>query len=180
MMTFALEGRVLENDRRFTNEEDYTMFKRIPAAALIIALGLGSHAATASTAMELQTAKQEVPGTREVEAGKFDAAIAKLDRALIRTNHSLDRAPVLVNLCAALTGARQFDRAAEVCDAAIANGVSLELAYNNRAVLNALRGEAQAAVADLEKAALLRPGTKVVKRNLDRARNVASTQIVAS
>lgn len=182
MMGSALDGRVLENDGHSTNHEDYTMFKRFPVAALmtIFALGLGSHTAAASTAMEFATAKQEVPGTRDIEAGNFDAGIAKLERALSRANHALDRAPALVNLCVALAVTNQLDRAAEYCDAAIANGVSLELAYNNRAVLNLMRGDSQAAIADLEKAALLKPGAKIVQRNLDRAVALAQGRLVSS
>lgn len=157
------------------------MFKRFPAAIVtVIALGLGSHAAIASTALELQTARQEVPGTREIEAGKFDAGIAKLERVASRANHALGRAPALVNLCVALTASEQFDRAMEACDAAVANGVSLELAYNNRAVLKFMQGDEQGAIADLEKASLLNPHTKVVKRNLDRARTRVQPQVVAS
>lgn len=158
------------------------MFKKFPAVALatIISLGLGSQAATASTAMELKTANQEVPGTRDIESGNFEAGIVKLERALNRAGHALDRAPVLVNLCVAYAATSEFDRASEYCDAAVANGVDLALAYNNRAVLNFMRGDKQAAVADLEKASLLKPGTKVVQRNLDRARARVQAQVVSS
>lgn len=180
-MSFALKGRVLENDSRFTIKEDYTMFKRFPIALVtVIALGLGSQTATASTALELQTAKQEVPGTRDVEAGNFSAGIVKLERAVSRANHALDRAPALVNLCVALTASENFERATDVCNAAVDNGVSLDLAYNNRAVLRFMQGDEQGALADLEKAALLKPGAKVVKRNLDRARMRVQPQVVSN
>lgn len=158
------------------------MFRKAPAAALMtfIALGLGGHPATASTAIELKTADREIPGTREIEAGNYAAGIAKLERALNRPNHSVGRAPALINLCVAFVATQQLERAARYCDAAVANGISLELAYNNRAVLKLVRGDLQAAVADLEKAALLKPGTNVVQRNLDRARARAQARVASS
>ena len=155
------------------------MFKR--SAAVIttaIALGLGGHAATADTAIELRTADTEVPGAREVEAGEYRAGIAKLERALSRPNHAFGRAPALINLCVAFVATGELDRAAEACDAAVANGASLELAYNNRAVLHLLRGDSQAAMADLRAADRAKPGTAVVQRNLDRT--AARLRVAAS
>lgn len=155
------------------------MFKQSAAAiTTVIALGLGGQVATADTAIELRTADMEVPGAREVEAGEYRAGIAKLERALSRPNHAFGRAPALINLCVAFVATGELDRAAKACDAAVANGASLELAYNNRAALHILRGDSQAAMADLRKAELVKPGTGVVQRNLDRAR--ARMRVAAS
>lgn len=158
------------------------MFKRIYAVALLafIASGFGSAVAVADDALELKTADQEVNGTRDIEAGNYDVGIGKLERELQRTNHAIAQAPVLINLCVAYAAIDALEQASDYCTTAIENGSQLPLAYNNRAVVNVMNGDTSAGVADLEQAALLRPGKGIVQRNLVRARAALDSAQVAS
>lgn len=156
------------------------MIRKFPIAALLALFALGStSAAFAGSAMELTTADKDIRGKRDVETGNYREGIIKLELALTRTNLATEKAPILVNLCVAYTATRELARAAEYCDAAVDNGVDLATAYNNRAVLNMIRGDVEASVADLEKAQLVRPYKQVVKRNLERARAIHHANMVS-
>ena len=136
------------------------------AAAAAILLAVPTGVAFAGEAWELQTHKREVHGTRDLEAGRYDEAIHKLERWLKWANGSkLYRTPVLINLCAAYTAKRDFASAEHYCDAAVDNGRSLRVAYNNRGVMHAARGDYLAAAVDFE-SAMDRGARGIAKRNL--------------
>lgn len=144
------------------------MHKSIQTIALLVA-GLGfTTPALADNALELKTADREILGTRDVEAGHFTAGIAKLERALQHANHHYDRAPALVNLCVAHAAIGELEKASQYCDEAIETGVDTALAYNNRAVVNCLRGDLDSCAEDLSKAGNLQPRNPVVQRNVAR------------
>lgn len=146
------------------------MYKSIQTIALLVA-GLGFVTpALAEDALELKTADREILGTRDVEAGHFTAGIAKLERALQHANHSYDRAPALVNLCVAHAAIGELEKASQYCNDAVATGVDVALAYNNRAVVNCLQGNLESCAGDLNKAGTLQPRNPVVQRNIERIR----------
>jgi len=124
------------------------------AAAMLATLFVGLFGvALAGEPFALQTHKTEVYGTRDLESGDYDKAIIKLERWHRWAGNSQQlRAPVLINLCVAYTAKREFAAAEAFCDAAVENGRTLAVAYNNRGVMNAGRGDYLAAVADFESA----------------------------
>ncbi|MEE4203222.1 MAG: hypothetical protein V2I45_06305 [Halieaceae bacterium] len=147
------------------------MNKSIRTIALLVA-GLSFATPTlASDAMELKTADREVLGTRDIEAGHFSQGIVKLERALQHANHSFGRAPALINLCVAHAALGELDKADRYCNEAVETGIDAGLAYNNRAVVNCLRGRLDACVGDLEKAGQIQPRNPVVQRNIQRLRS---------
>ncbi len=131
--------------------------------------GLGTTAAAAEGAFEVTTAEREVYGTRAVEAGDFDAGIAKLLKALeIAGDLQSQRAPALINLCAAYTAQRDFQNARNYCDEAVSNGRLLGVAYNNRAVLSVATGNLELALEDFRESIRNRGALAVAGRNLAR------------
>ncbi|MDM3871402.1 hypothetical protein QSV34_08545 [Porticoccus sp. W117] len=121
-------------------------------------------------AMQLRTSDREVHGTREVEAGNYDAGIAKLHKALENTGSSLRRAPILNNLCVAYVASGQLENAQAYCDLAVESGFEQSVAHNNRGVLNFVLGNFDASVKDLETATKVGSQKLYVERNLDLAK----------
>ncbi|MGI9331001.1 MAG: hypothetical protein ACR2QB_09835 [Gammaproteobacteria bacterium] len=144
-----------------------TLLAHALAAAMLATLFLGFFGvALAGEPFSLQTHKTEVYGTRDLESGDYDQAISKLERwHRWARNSQLLRGPVLINLCVAYTAKREFAAAEEFCDAAVENGRSLAVAYNNRGVMNAARGDYLAAVMDFE-SARNRGGQRIARDNL--------------
>lgn len=151
-------------------DEDDKMNKSIRTIALLAAGFSFATSTLAGDAMELKTADQEVLGTRDIEAGRYTQGIAKLERALQHANHTFGRSPVLINLCVAHAALGDLDTATRYCDEAVETGVDAGLAYNNRAVVNCLRGEFNACANDLEKAGTIKPRHRVILRNIERIR----------
>jgi tetratricopeptide (TPR) repeat protein len=134
------------------------------AAALLIPC------AAAADRYELQVHDDEVYGKYALLEGNIDVSIERLERKLARTRSHRDLAPVLINLCAAYTMKRDFEKAEERCDAAIDNGWSVSMAYNNRGIMNVAKGDYLTAVDDFESAAD-RASTTWVRRHLLLASN---------
>lgn len=156
------------------------MKKTLQTIALLVA-GLGmTTTVTASEMLELTTAQREVLGTREVESGDFALGIAKLERALGHANNKFSRSPALVNLCVAHAAAGDLERASDYCNAALETGVDAALAYNNRAVVNYMRGDMTACLQDLERAAELKRSHRVIQRNLERVRGKVVTTVASN
>ena len=152
------------------------------AAALVVAaLPAGAH----GDGWELQTSSKAVPGTRQIEAGNPEKAIriAELYLPTFRP-----KSAALTNLCVGHLLLRDFDKAEQYCNEALARPGERAVAYNNRGVLRALQGDYAAALRDFSIAAGdkecdaplhvpkdLRP---VAQRNVERAemRLLASTK----
>ena len=154
--------------------------KTLPAMVLLIAGLSFSTTSLAGDRMELTIAPQEIPGTSEIESGNFTRAIPKLNGALNHANNNLSRSPALVNLCAAHTASGDLEQADDYCAAAIDTGVNVARAYNNKAVINCLQGNVEVCVEDLERAASLRNGNRVIQRNLARARTMQSATLASN
>lgn len=119
---------------------------------------------------ELRLHDSNVYGKYALLEGKVDLSIERLERQLARTRSHRNLAPVLINLCAAYTMQGDFDKAKDRCDAAIENGWSVPMAYNNRGVMNVAKGDYLAAVDDFEMAVAKRNATWI-NRHLVQASN---------
>ena len=152
---------------------------KIQTIALVVGIGFGT-SAVAADPMELKTSDRAVLGAAEVAAGDYVGGISKSERALRHANHNLVKAPALINLCVAHAATGSLDRADEYCSAAVETGVDTALAYNNRAVVHYLRGDIESCIADLERAAELQAGSRVIKRNLTRARSKQAMTVASA
>ncbi|MFW2403399.1 MAG: hypothetical protein ACN4GT_01450 [Gammaproteobacteria bacterium] len=144
---------------------------RLPASIIIAIAGaaiLLMPGTAAADRYELQVHDDEVYGKYALLEGEFDLSIDRLERRLARTRSHRNLAPVLINLCAAYTMKRDFEKAQERCDAAIDNGWSVSMAYNNRGIMNIARGDYLAAIDDFE-AAKNQGSTTWVRRHLAQA-----------
>lgn len=135
-------------------------------AALLIALAFPVGSASAATGLQLKTDDREVYGTREVEAGDYAAGIAKLETALKRTGTRLEKAPILNNLCVAYVATGELEKANSYCQMAVEDGYDLDLAYNNRGVMNYAAGDVEASIRDFDLAVKLGHGYGVATKNL--------------
>ena len=136
------------------------------AAISVATLALAGTAAAADR-FRLQASDAEVYGTRSIERGEYNEAAGKLDLALeLAGDARMMRAPVLNNLCVAYTMQGELERADAYCDDYVANGRELDLAYNNRGVVAAARGDYAAAVANFEAALKQNPADVVARDNL--------------
>ena len=141
-------------------------FTNILAASVLAALSIGLTTANAGEPMRLKTSDREVYGSRDIESGKYAAGIQKLEIALARSGTRLDRASVLNNLCVAYVAIAEYDSASSYCDLAVEAGYDLDLAYNNRGVLNYTVGNVEDGIRDLDFATRLGKGYGVAKGNL--------------
>jgi hypothetical protein len=133
-------------------------------------------------------AYETAPGGRALVSGRTERAIEQIYAKSAKPVS----AEMLTNLCVAHTVLRQFDDAAETCDAAVASanakrsgsfrpGVSRQMlnenaavAYSNRAVLHLLSRDTLAAQNDLASARAISPSAFFVMRNSKAAKSTAS------
>ena len=140
--------------------------KCLVAATAVIALAGTMNSAYAAQKLQLKTSDREVYGTREIESGAYAAGIEKLELALARAGTRHRRAPILNNLCVAYVAIQDMESADIYCQLAVENGYNLDLAYNNRGVMNYVAGNIEACVQDLDLAVKLGLGYGVAKKNL--------------
>ena len=140
--------------------------KQLMVAAAVIALAGVLSPAYAAQNLQLKTSNREVYGTREVESGDYAAGIEKLEVALARTVTRHNRAPILNNLCVAYVATRDMESAGTYCQLAVENGRNLDLAYNNRGVMNYVAGNIEASMQDFDLAVKLGLGYGVATKNL--------------
>jgi tetratricopeptide (TPR) repeat protein len=140
--------------------------------------GLAANVATASQ-FRLQTSDAEVYGSRAIERGEYAKAAEKLDLALeLAGDAHMMRAPVLNNLCVAYTMQSDFEQAAEYCNEYVENGRELSLAFNNRGVVAAARGDYAMAVMNFEAALEENPADVIARDNLSLAQQrLAATEV---
>ena len=86
---------------------------------------------------ELRTVDASVPGTREVERGKYAKAI---EISMVQLPHVSphQKVAVFTNLCIANIATRNFEKAEEFCDQAVEQPNENAVSFNNRGVLRAL------------------------------------------
>lgn len=119
------------------------------ATSLVIA---AAPSMSRADAWELRTVDEEVPGTREIEAGNPEKAI-RISKARLSATHPALRVAVLTNLCIGHILIRDFDQAEQYCDQAAAWSFERTVTHNNRGVLKALQGDYAAASQDFSIAA---------------------------
>jgi len=93
------------------------------------------------------------PGAQSKAMNNGNYALA-IERLEIRLQHETSSSDVqLTNLCTAYVVTRQFDKAIDACDRAVAaDGEFVGTAFNSRGVLNTMQGDFISALADFEKA----------------------------
>ena len=146
---------------------------RLPllTVAVLATLGSGVNLASAAEGLQLKTSDREVYGTREIESGDYAAGIEKLELALERTVTRRGKAPILNNLCVAYVATRDLESANTYCQMAVDNGYNLDLAYNNRGVMNYSAGNVEASIRDFDLANKLALGYGIAGKNLARVNN---------
>lgn len=159
---------MLKELNRLLRNKAQTPFAVLSLAAL--ALSAFSNPAAAADRYELRVHDREVVGKYELLEGNVDRSIELLEKRLEFARSHRNRAPLLINLCAAYTLKRDFESASQYCDAAIENGWDSRIAYNNRGVMNIAQGDYLSAIDDFESAAGKRP-SRAVKQHLLQARN---------
>lgn len=88
---------------------------------------------------------------KALDKHQYGLAIERLERRLQHGTGDTDIQ--LTNLCTAYVATGQLDKATPVCNEAVeANGEFVGTAYNSRGVLNSLKGDFIAALADFENA----------------------------
>ncbi len=117
---------------------------------LLAAVALLAVSFTAA-AYEVHVLKGQGAEHKAMDRGDYTTAIERLERRVQNENRFSDIQ--FTNLCTAYIVTRQFDKAAPVCDRAVAaNGDYVGTAYNSRGVLRALQGDYFAAMEDFEEA----------------------------
>ncbi len=132
------------------------------STALTLALA-GTVAADAP--LKLRTHDIEVDGTREVEAGSYQAGIAKLEAALEQKVSLQNKEAILNNLCVAYIAIEDFGNAEYYCDQAVLHS-KRGLAYNNRGVLKVATGQLVDGIRDFHMAKAVGFSHGTAKANL--------------
>jgi len=101
---------------------------------------------------ELRTALDEVPGTREIESGNTDKAI-RISKVQLSHVSQKQKVAVLTNLCIGYIVNKDFDEAEYYCNQAVERPNEQAVSFNNRGVLNALKGDYDSASRDFASAA---------------------------
>lgn len=125
----------------------------------------------AASPFELVAHSADHYGANDVFIGDIEIGIRRLNHTSgsYRQAHTA-RAPILIYLCVGYTMLKDVRAAWQACDAAVENGVDAGSAYNNRGVLNIVKGDYDAATSDFE-AAISEGGTnRIARRNLVRTR----------
>ena len=135
------------------------MITRIFALAQFVLLFATAGAqAQQSGPRQLEFILPTAPGVAEIEQGRIDAGIRRLEKAW-DVPHLKE--PVSISLCAAYTLKRDFEQAEVFCDQAVRSnpliggswtGSNSDAAFNNRGVLRALQGDFEGAVSDFRQA----------------------------
>ena len=112
--------------------------------------------------------------------GELDRAVSLYERALDSNLSAADKHNVNNDLCVAYFFKREFDKALERCDAAIASGPNRWKPYNNRGNVYLEKGDLGRAVADYDKGLKLLPSSEVLAANRTLALFLASEPQLAS
>ena len=96
---------------------------------------------------ELRSTHMTVPGTHEIEAGKIEKGI-RISKNWLSHIDKRKKVGVLTNLCVGFIVKKDFEQAAQHCNAAIRESGSKSVTYNNRGVLMAMQGRYEEAEQD--------------------------------
>ncbi len=133
----------------------------IAAACATLALS-----ATAGEPLTLQLHWFQVPGSREMKSGNYERAVERLEARIARGNSSPSRrTAVLIDLCVGNIMLNRLEEATRVCDEATKTGWYADITYNNRGVLNMVRGRHEAAVRDFGAAVRSNGPDRIARRN---------------
>lgn len=122
-----------------------TITAYILTACLMLAIPL------TSVAYEVNVLTGAGSESKALDKGRYSLAIERLERRL--QSGMGDTVIQLTNLCTAYVATSQLEKATPVCDEAVeADGDFVGTAYNSRGVLNALKGDFVAALADFDRA----------------------------
>lgn len=124
----------------------------------LVALGvIFPFSATSAEAWELTTVRNEIPGTRYVESGKFEKAIRVsnnfLNRASSKQAPEYQKVAVLTNMCIAHIALYEYEQAEVFCRRAASEPSNRSISFNNLGVLYGLRGDHELAARHFEIAA---------------------------
>ena len=112
--------------------------------------------------------------------GELDQAVSLYERALESNLSVADKHNVNNDLCVAYFFKREFEKALERCDAAIASGPNRWKPYNNRGNVYLEKGDLSSALADYDKGLKLLPSSEVLAANRTLALFLASESQLAS
>jgi hypothetical protein len=130
------------------------------------------------------------PGGESVLAGKYDAALAEIDKD--RSMSSTAYSAKITNLCVTYAAKRQLTEAMSACDAAVKTAkydrltsqryspgsarenAYVAIAYTNRAVVHMMSKDSDSAKLDLARAKSLAPSAEFVSKNLAAVQNSSS------
>ena len=142
--------------------------RAISAGAILVG-SLATTLVMAGESFELRLDKSHLNGAHELQNGDVDRAVQFMTGEYKRAGLSKrNRLPVAIGLCAAYVMKGDVEQATTYCDAAVDANSKNALARNNRGVLNASKGDLDAAHADFEKALEQAPHFAEAKRNLER------------
>ena len=151
-------------------------------AAASILSAAAAHAADVTAPKLVLTAYVNGVGGESVMAGKFDAALTQIKRD--RSASSDEYSAKVTNECVTYAAMKQLPQAMSACDAAIrsaradrfgalrvSSGASIQngylaIAYANRAVVQMMAKNPDAAKSDLARAKSLAPDAEFVSKNL--------------
>ena len=119
---------------------------------------------------QLKTSMRDVNGVREIEQGDFAKGIARTKATLARTSVSVNRLPLLNNLCVAYVAVGDLDSAKAHCNAAVDASSNNVFALNNRAVMHCVADNTPACIADLTLANERKTKQRIVSQNLQLAK----------
>jgi hypothetical protein len=155
----------------------------LPMLACSAAMLLSAEASAGETSFEM-AAYADWPGGKEIEAGDYDAVIAKTTARGWRFDATISLVAT-TNRCVAFTLKRELAEAERSCAAALTLAVRADRstygrfpresatskALSNRGVLRALAGSAADAAADFREAAAIRGADGAPNRNLAHLEN---------
>lgn len=119
---------------------------------LAVACALLALPAAADEPLVMQLHWANIAGVRQIESGHYELGVERLEARLPRATLPSLRAPILIDLCVGYTMLNRLEQAAAACDAAVDIGRYRQIAYNNRGVLNMVRGRLEAAIEDFHAA----------------------------
>ena len=119
-------------------------------APVIVAVCLIAASGTAcAERWEVTTLREEVPGTREIEAGQYEKAILDSNRFYYRASSRFapeyQMAAVLTNLCIAHIALHDYEQSSVYCKRAASEPANRSVTLNNLGVLFGLRGDIESA-----------------------------------
>jgi len=121
-----------------------------PYSSLAILILLAIPGINRAEPLEFKVAMENLPGVDEVQAGQVDLGISMLV-AQQGAPGSVTWQRTIATLCGVYVLASHYKKAADACEAAVANDPG-ETAYNNRGVLRVHSGDLDGAFEDFEQA----------------------------